>query len=129
MLTGAIACHHTRRAALGSSSSGAAASNGASTLMNADLSNAIIAAWPELSALGVEHLDVFGSAARGTNGPGSDIDVLVHLRPPATLRALVDIRDHLIRVLQRPVDLLTPGALAQRPRLLERVLSEAVRVA
>ena len=97
--------------------------------MSPDFTNAILASWPRLAALGVEHLDVFGSVARGTAGAQSDVDVLVHLRGRATLRALVGIQDFLSLLLGRRVDVITPGTLAQRPRLRERVSKEAVRVA
>ncbi len=96
--------------------------------MRSEVVAAIKQAWPELERLGVEHLDVFGSEARGEATVGSDVDVLVHLRTPS-LRVLVEVRDRLSALLGRPVDVLTPGALASRPRLRERVLREAVRVA
>ena len=97
--------------------------------MRTDIAAMILGAWPELEALGVEHLDLFGSEARGTSGATSDVDVLVHFRGKATLRALVAIRDRLSELLGRPVDVLTPGALERSPRLRERVLREVVRVA
>jgi predicted nucleotidyltransferase len=98
------------------------------TTMNPDLVTAITAAWAELEALGVEHLDVFGSEARGEATPESDVDVIVHLRRPS-LRGLVAVRDRLTALLGRRVDVLTPAAVMQRPRLRERVLREAIRVA
>jgi predicted nucleotidyltransferase len=85
--------------------------------------------WPALVALGVEHLDLFGSRARGTESPDSDYDFLVYFREPATLSALVAVRDLLAEVLGGHVDVITLGSLAQRPRLRERVLREAIRVA
>lgn len=96
--------------------------------MNPDILTALTTAWPELEALGVEHLDVFGSEARGEATPESDVDVIVHLRKPS-LRALVEVRERLSSLLGRRVDVLTPGALTQRPRLRDRVLREAIRVA
>jgi predicted nucleotidyltransferase len=97
--------------------------------MNPDIQRAITNAWGELQALGVEHLDVFGSEARGSATPESDVDVLVYFRGPATLRQLVALRDRLEALLGRKVDLVTPRALERKPRLRERVLREAVRVA
>jgi len=96
--------------------------------MNPAIAAAISNAWPELEQLGVEHIDVFGSEARGEASAASDVDVLVHLRKPS-LRVLVEVRDRLSALLGRRVDVLTPGALETRPRLRERVLREAVRVA
>lgn len=97
--------------------------------MNPQIAETLRKAWPDLQALGVEHLDVFGSLARGAGGPDSDLDVLVYLRKPATLRTLVAIRDYLAVAVGRRVDVLTPGSLAQQPRLRQRILDEAVRVA
>ena len=97
--------------------------------MNPDIQRAITKAWGELQALGVEHLDVFGSEARGSATPESDVDVPVSFRGPATLRQLVALRHRLEALLGRKVDLVTPRALERKPRLRERVLREAVRVA
>jgi predicted nucleotidyltransferase len=96
--------------------------------MSPEIVAAVRALWPELEKLGVEHLDVFGSEARGEATLSSDVDILVHLRTP-TVRTLVEVRDRLAEAIGRKVDVLTPGALAARPRLRERVLSEAIRVA
>lgn len=35
----------------------------------------------ELSALGVDHLSLFGSSARGDAGPDSDIDIVIDVDP------------------------------------------------
>jgi predicted nucleotidyltransferase len=96
--------------------------------MKPEIAAAITGAWPELQRLGVEHVDVFGSEARGEASRSSDVDVLVYLRTPS-LRALVEVRDRLTELLGRRVDVLTHGALEGRPRLRERVLREAIRVA
>ena len=97
--------------------------------MRADITRRILAAWSELQSMDVEHLDLFGSQARDEAGPESDVDVLVHLRGKPTLGRLVAVRDRLQELLGRKVDVLTPGALEQRPRLKERVLRESFRVA
>jgi hypothetical protein len=97
-------------------------------MVKPELLAALTSVWPELAQLGVEHLDVFGSEARGEATASSDVDCLVHLRSPS-LRVLVDVRDRLERAVGRRVDVVTPGALEGRPRLRARVLAEAVRVA
>lgn len=97
--------------------------------MRADITRKLLAAWSDLQALGVEHLDLFGSQARDDAGPASDVDVLVHLSGKPTLTRLLDIRDRLQSILGLKVDLVTPGALRQRPRLAERVARESFRVA
>jgi predicted nucleotidyltransferase len=45
---------------------------------------------PRLRELGVKHLSVFGSAARGTQRPGSDIDLLLDLDE----RRKIDLLDY-----------------------------------
>lgn len=82
---------------------------------------------PELAALGVRSLAVFGSFARGEAGPESDVDVLVEFEGPATLERFVELRSLLGERLGRRIDLATPRALG--PRLRRRVEREALRVA
>ena len=52
---------------------------------------------------------IFGSVARGEETPTSDVDVLVDFLPTAhwTLFNLVDMRDELIKIFGRKVDLVT----------------------
>ncbi len=62
----------------------------------------------------VRRLEVFGSAARGTDfGPASDIDLLVDYEPMASpaLSDFFALREALATVVGRRVDLLMPGAL------------------
>ena len=35
----------------------------------------------ELARLGARHIDIFGSCSRSEQGPGSNIDLIVHLEP------------------------------------------------
>lgn len=97
--------------------------------MDAAIRQQILSVWDELLARGVEHLDVFGSHARGTARVDSDVDVLVHFGAAPSLSTLVTVRDLLRAALDREVDMVTPGALTERPRLRDRVLREAIRVA
>ena len=63
---------------------------------------------------GVRWLDVFGSAARGTDfGPESDIDLLVDYEPAASmaLRNFFALREALAEVVGRRVDLIMSAAL------------------
>jgi predicted nucleotidyltransferase len=69
---------------------------------------------------------VFGSVLRGTDEPGSDLDLLVDPLPGATLFDLGGLQVELEELLGVPVDLLTPGDLPKRLR--EQVLREAVPV-
>lgn len=83
---------------------------------------------PKLAAdFGVTTLLVFGSVARGEDRPGSDVDLLVEFDRPVTLLGLYRLQDRLEQLLGCGVDLCTPSGL--KPRVRERVLSEAVRVA
>ena len=50
------------------------------------------------------HVRIFGSAARGDDHPGSDLDVLVDVGPTVTLFDIVDMEDELERLLGVPVD-------------------------
>lgn len=79
---------------------------------------------PELRGLGVRHLAVFGSVARGEAGPDSDVDVLLDLDPAASLLRVVRIRDRLTALLGRPVDVAELEAM--RPTLREAARREAV---
>ena len=73
---------------------------------------------------GVAWLAVFGSVARGEDGPDSDIDVLYELSPGARLGWLIDdLADELELLLGRPVDLVSRRAI--HPRLRQAVLMEA----
>jgi hypothetical protein len=70
----------------------------------------------------VRRLEVFGSAARGTDfDPGySDIDFLVEFDPTAGARAFAnyfDLKEALEALLGRPVDLVMQGAV-ENPYLL-----------
>jgi predicted nucleotidyltransferase len=76
----------------------------------------------ELARAGVRRLGVYGSVARGEAGPDSDIDVLVEFDQVPDLYEFAALRDRLVEILGRPVDLTTPQAL--KPRLRERILHE-----
>jgi predicted nucleotidyltransferase len=65
---------------------------------------------------GVTHLALFGSVARGTAGPGSDVDVLVGFGAPASPEAYFGVQFYLEDLLGRPVDLVTKRALRERFR-------------
>ena len=64
---------------------------------------------------GVTRLALFGSVARGTAVPGSDIDLLVEFDGPATPDRYFGVQFYLEDLLGRAVDLVTERAL--RPQL------------
>jgi predicted nucleotidyltransferase len=79
-----------------------------------------------LEALGVKSLALFGSAARGEAGPGSDLDFLVEFSRPVGLFEFVELRHALEKILQCEVDLVTPDAL--RESMKTAILEEAIDV-
>lgn len=66
---------------------------------------------------------VFGSVARGTDTADSDLDLLVDPTAETTLFDIGAIRLELRRLLDVPVDVVTPNALPEPIR--ERILAEA----
>ena len=59
---------------------------------------------------GVRRIGMFGSFARNQVNDHSDVDLVVEFGQPIGLR-FVDLSDYLERILQRPVDLLTPSGI------------------
>jgi uncharacterized protein len=77
---------------------------------------------------GVEHLDIFGSVARGDAGPESDVDVIVTPRADArfSLFNLSAVGSSLEDALARKVDIVTPFAVKNSKRL-QGALEYAIR--
>lgn len=73
---------------------------------------------------GIGHLRAFGSLARGEAKTGSDIDLLVDLKPGHTLVDLAAFRREAAEILDLPVDVATADMLKDRIR--DKVLSEAL---
>ncbi|MBI3973955.1 MAG: nucleotidyltransferase family protein [Chloroflexi bacterium] len=81
----------------------------------------------DLRALGVRSLAVFGSTARGTATPESDVDLLVEFEGETTFDRYITLKLYLEDLLKRPVDLVTRKAL--RPALRPYVEADALYVA
>jgi predicted nucleotidyltransferase len=81
----------------------------------------------ELHSLGVRSLHLFGSVARGEARFESDIDLLVEFEEVPGFVGYVRLRNRLQEILGHRVDLVMASGL--HPRLRERVLREAQRVA
>ena len=82
---------------------------------------------PTLAArYGVTRLALFGSTARNTAQPTSDIDILVTFDGPATADRYFGVQFHLEDLLGCPVDLVTDKAL--RPALRPYVERDARNV-
>jgi predicted nucleotidyltransferase len=77
-------------------------------------------------AHGARDIRVFGSVARGEDGPESDIDFLVDLEKGRTLFDLARLEVELERLLQAPVDVTTERGLREPVRVV--ALREAIRV-
>ena len=75
---------------------------------------------------GVVRIALFGSTARDTARPDSDIDILVAFDGPATSERYFGVQFFLEDLLGRPVDLVTDKAL--RPELRPFIEREAVHV-
>jgi len=77
-------------------------------------------------ARGVRSLHLFGSAARGEEGPESDVDFLVELEPGRSLLDLIGLQNDLSDALGRKIDAVTVAGA--KPRVLKNALKDAVRV-
>jgi predicted nucleotidyltransferase len=72
---------------------------------------------------GAYNVRLFGSVARGDDGPGSDLDLLVDMESGRSLLDLVALGQDLEALLQRKVDVLTDRSVhpAVRPHILADV--------
>jgi hypothetical protein len=81
----------------------------------------------ELIALASKHkaenLRVFGSVARGEANENSDVDLLVHFQPGASLFDLIHLIDDTSALINTKVDVVSDGGLS--PYLAKRILAEA----
>ena len=76
------------------------------------------------SRYGIARLMIFGSVARGTADPSSDVDILYELLPGRRLGwEIEDLTDELSELFGRRVDLMSQAALHKRLRAT--VLAEA----
>ena len=73
---------------------------------------------------GARNVRVFGSVARGEDGPESDVDLLVDFDPERSLLDQVGLVQDLEDLLRRKVQVSTPNALHWYVR--DRILSQAV---
>ncbi len=75
---------------------------------------------------GVTRLALFGSTARDTAQPNSDIDILITFDAPATSKRYFGVLFYLEDLLECPVDLITETAL--RPELRPFIEAETIYV-
>lgn len=75
---------------------------------------------------GAQRVQLFGSMAKDSATPTSDVDFLVEMRSGSTAFALGGLLMDLQDLLGRRVDLVTPNAL--HPAIRDKVLKEAVEL-
>jgi uncharacterized protein len=81
----------------------------------------------ELKELGVEHLYLFGSTARGEAKDGSDIDLFFdHEKGKLGLFELMDLKERTASILGETADIMTRDSL--HPILKKRIEESAVLV-
>jgi uncharacterized protein len=81
----------------------------------------------DLRRLGVEHLYMFGSTARGEATEGSDIDLFFdHEKGKIGVFELMDVKERAAGILGLKTDVMTRNSL--HPRLKKRIEESAVRV-
>lgn len=76
-----------------------------------------------IARVGATNPRVFGSVARGEDGPGSDVDLLVTFPPEADIVTLLTLEEELADLLTVPVDVVSSGGSG---RVLDRARAEAV---
>ena len=96
--------------------------------MDRDSALALLAQHREAFAgLQVKSLALFGSVARGTARPDSDVDILVEFHGPATFDQYVRLREFLERMFARRVDLVTRRSI--KSALRQQIIEQATDVA
>ena len=81
----------------------------------------------DLKRLGVEHLYLFGSTARGEAGDDSDVDLFFdHEKGKLGLFELMDVKERAAGILGRRADIMTRDSL--HPRLKKRIEETAVLI-
>lgn len=75
---------------------------------------------------GVTRLALFGSTARDTASPDSDVDILVAFDGPATSKRYFGVQFYLEDLLEHPIDLVTEKAI--RSELRSYIERDAVNV-
>ena len=74
---------------------------------------------PVLQSYGVTRASVFGSVARGTANPKSDVDLLVRFGRPIGMVEYMQFIERIEEVLERSVDVVTEKSLSKylKPRI------------
>src|SRR5580704_15770835 len=81
----------------------------------------------DLKKLGVEHLYLFGSTARGEAGDKSDVDLFFdHAKGKLGLFELMDVKECTTRILGQKADIMTRDSLHRILR--SQIEADAVRI-
>jgi len=78
------------------------------------------------TAHGARSIELFGSAARGEEGPDSDLDFMVELEPGRSLLDLIGLGEDLQSALGRKVDAVSKAGM--KPRVLAQARKDALRI-
>lgn len=76
---------------------------------------------------GIEHLALFGSFARDEMHEGSDVDVLITFKGPATFDGYMDLKFYLETLFKTQVDLVVEDDV--KPRMRPMIEKDLIRVA
>ena len=74
----------------------------------------------------VKEIGLFGSAARGEQKEGSDIDILVEFSSPVGFFDFIRLENFLSEILERKVDLVSKKAI--KPAIKNEILKETIHV-
>ena len=98
-------------------------------MIREDILTKLRAFQPQLRRFGVVRLRLFGSFARGSAGPLSDVDLLADFESGRTpdFVGLMQLEDALAEHLGRRVEITTPRGL--HPLIAEEVLAQAIDAA
>ncbi len=72
----------------------------------------------------IRRIGIFGSFASGSEREESDVDVLVEFSKPVDIFTFLELKEHLEKLLDRRVDLVTEKAL--KPPIRDEVLKQVL---
>ena len=75
---------------------------------------------------GAKNIRVFGSMARGEEGPESDLDIIVEMEKGSSLLDIIAIKQDIEELLGRKVDVVTEASIS--PYIRKEILREAVNL-
>jgi predicted nucleotidyltransferase len=80
----------------------------------------------DLRARGIRHVAVFGSVARGTNRPDSDLDIMIEVDTETRLTVFgyVGLKEYVAGLFEGPVDVVSRDGL--KPYVRPAVTADAI---